>query len=154
MELGNESCYKDNGSKIKCAASEPPADGEFRDLCDKWDAAVKKFENYRRRKKTKKDTLEIFKKAANEARLAMDSCNRYSISIRGVSQDVYGILREADIAKEFATLLSIIMPSPVDKRSTRQHMRPLERLSAASSHTDWMSEYVVSNELFGDDVDP
>jgi hypothetical protein len=57
--------------------------------------------------------------------------------------------------KEFATLLSIIMPLPVDERSTRKHMRPLERLSATSIHTDWMLEYVVSDELGSDDdLDP
>lgn len=151
MELGTESRYQDNKSKIKYATSKPHADGEFGNLCDVWDAAVKKLETYRKRKKHRKETLEQLKKVANDARLAMDSVNRYSLSVRGVSQDVYGILRDADIAKEFATLLSIIMPSPVDERSTRQHMRPLERLSAASSHTDWMSEYVVSNELASDD---
>jgi hypothetical protein len=53
--------------------------------------------------------------------------------------------------KEFATLLSIVMPSPVDECSMRQYMWPLEHLSAASSHTDWMSEYIVSNELASDD---
>ena len=151
MELGNESYYKDSGSQIKYAASEPPPDGKFETLCDLWDAAVKKLDNYGRRKKTKKDTLEKLKKAANDARFAMDSCNRYSVSVRGVSQAVYGILRKANIAKEFATLLSIIMPLPADERSTRHHMRPLERLSATSSHTDWMVEYFLSNELCDDD---
>jgi hypothetical protein len=117
---------------------------------------VKRLEYYRRRRKHQKETLEKLKKAANDARLAMDSCNRYSFSVRGISQDVYGILRDAHIEKEFATvtLLSIIMPSPLNERSTREHMRPLERLSAASSHTDWMSEYVVSNESVSDDDSP
>jgi hypothetical protein len=154
MELGNESRYKENNSKIRYLISEPPVDGEFGNLCDVWDAAVKKLESYRRRRKHRKETLEKLKKAANDARLAIDSCNRYSLSVRGISQDVYGILRDAHIEKEFATLLSIIMPSHVDERSTRQHMRPLERLSAASSHTDWMSEYVVSNESVSDDDSP
>ena len=150
MELGNESRYKETNSKIKCATSDPPVDGEFENLCDVWDAAVKRLESYCGRRKPWKESLEKLKKAANDARLAMDSYNRYSLSLRGVSQDVYGILHDAHIEKEFATLLSIIMPSPVDERSTRQHMRPLERLSAASSHTDWMSEYVVSNESASD----
>jgi hypothetical protein len=154
MELGNESHYKGNNSKIRYTTSEPPVDGEFGKLCDAWDAAVKTLESYRRQSKQQKETLEKLKKEANDARFAMDSCNRYSLSARGISQDVYGILRDADIEKEFATLLSIIMPSPVDERSTRQHMRPLERLSATSSHTDWMSEYVVSNESVSDDDIP
>jgi hypothetical protein len=207
MELGNESHYKGNNSKIRYTTSEPPVDGkfgklcdawdaavktlesyrrqskqqketfeklkkeakdarlamdscnryssdEFGKLCDAWDAAVKTLESYRRQSKQQKETLEKLKKEANDARFAMDSCNRYSLSARGISQDVYGILRDAGIEKEFATLLSIIMPSPVDERSTRQHMRPLERLSATSSHTDWMSEYVVSNESVSDDDIP
>jgi predicted aldo/keto reductase-like oxidoreductase len=151
MELGTESHYKETNSKIKYATSEPPADGDFEDLCDAWDAAVKKLETYRKGRKPQKKTLEKLKKAANDARVAMDSCNRYSLSVRGVSEGVYGVLRSADVVKEFATLLNIIMPLPVDERSTRKHMRPLERLSATSSHTDWMLEYVVSNELGSDD---
>jgi hypothetical protein len=146
MELGSESRYRASGSKIKCAASKPPADDEFGRLSDAWDEAVKEFETYRRQKKTTKATREKLKKAANDARLAMDSCNRYLISARGVSPDVYGILREANIVTEFTTLLNVIMPSPIDLDSTRQHMRPLERLAAESSHTAWMSEYVVSDE--------
>ncbi|KAF8343352.1 hypothetical protein F5887DRAFT_1212486 [Amanita rubescens] len=152
MELGNESRYNDNGLKIKCAVSEPPADGEFGILCDTWNAAAEKLETYRRGKNVQNDTLEDLKKKTNDARLAVDSCNRYSILARGVrSPDVYGILHTANIAKEFAALLRIIMPLPVDEQSTRQHMRPLERLSDGP-HTAWMSDYVVPNED-GDAVD-
>jgi hypothetical protein len=147
MELGSESCYRASGSKIQCAASKTPVDDEFSCLSDAWDEAVKKLETYRRRKKTTKATREKLKKAADNARRAMDSCNRYSISARGVSPDVYNILREANIVTEFTTLLNVIMPSPVDLDSTRQHMRPLERLAAESGHTAWMSEYVVSDDL-------
>jgi hypothetical protein len=39
------------------------------------------------------------KKKMHDPRLAVDSCNRYSISVRGISPDVYGILRKANIAK-------------------------------------------------------
>jgi hypothetical protein len=88
MELGTESHYKKTNSKIKYATSEPPADGEFEDLCDVWDAAVKKLETYSKGRKRQKKTLEKLKKAANDARVAMDSCNRYSLSVRGVSEDV------------------------------------------------------------------
>ena len=144
MELGNESRYNDNGSMIKCAASEPPADGEFGILCDAWNAAAEKLETYRREKNIQNETLEDLKKKTNDARLAVDSCNRYSISVRGASPHVYGILREADIANEFATLLSIIMPSD-GEHDTIKHMRPLERLSDPS-HTAWMWKYSVSGE--------
>ena len=81
------------------------------------------------------------------ARLAVDSCNRYSISVRGASPEVYGILREADIVKEFATLLSVTMPSPSNQDRTRQHMRPLERLGVASNHTAWVSEYHLRRQM-------
>jgi hypothetical protein len=142
MELGNESKYNGNGSKIKYTASEPPADGEFGKLCDAWDEAVKNLEAYRGQKNTQKAILQGLKKEANDARLAADSCNRFSISVRGISQDVYGILRTVNITKEFATLLSIVMPVRADK-PTRQHMRPLERLLPESRHTDWMADYVM-----------
>jgi hypothetical protein len=145
MELGNESRYNDNGLRIKCAASEPPAGGEFGILCDTWKAAAEKLETYRRGKNVQNDTLEDLKKKTNDARLAVDSCNRYSILARGVSPDVYGILHTANIAKEFADLLCIIMPLSIDEQSTRQHMRPLERLSDGP-RTAWMSDYVVPNE--------
>ncbi len=41
----------------------------------------------------KKETLAKLKKKVNDARLAADSCNRFSISVRGASPDVYGILQ-------------------------------------------------------------
>ncbi len=145
MELGNESPYNDNGSKIKCAASEPPADNEFEILCDALKIAEAELQAYRRNKNIQKDTLAKLKKKMNDARLAADSCNRYSISVRGVSPDVYRILEKANIAKEFATLLSIVMPLLGGEHSTRQHMRPLERLSK-QPHTAWMWEYGVSHK--------
>ncbi|KAK2463806.1 hypothetical protein APHAL10511_004111 [Amanita phalloides] len=118
MELGNESEHQATGSKINCEASEPPTE------------------------KAQKKHLEGLQK---EARFAVDSCNRHLISVRGISPDVYGILRDARITQEFATLLSILMPLPVDDSSTIKHLRPLERLSE-SDHTDWMAEYDVSNK--------
>lgn len=143
MELGNEFSYDDSGSKIKYAGSEPSADGEFGILCDAYDA----LETYRNGKNTKQDILEDLKKKTNAARLAVDLCNRYLISVRGLSPDVYGILREAKIEKEFATLVSITMPLlGAEEQSTRQHMRPLERLSYESPHTPWMSEYAVPDK--------
>ncbi|KAK2464125.1 hypothetical protein APHAL10511_003873 [Amanita phalloides] len=141
MELGNESKHQVTGSKINCEASELPAEGEFENLYDKWIAAVNELEAGRNKKAQKKDLEELQK----EARFAVDSCNRHLISVRGISPDVYGILHDARIAQEFATLLSILMPLPVDDSSTIKHLRPLERLSE-SDHTDWMAEYDVSNK--------
>ena len=140
MELGCEQCFKSNGTKIKYLASEPLADGAFRTLHKAWDAAAKNLKT-----STNKDAAPALKKAVKEARLAVDSYNRYSISVRGISPDEYGILRTAKIAKEFATLLSIIMTSIAEDHSTKKHMRPLERLSD-QSHIAWMSEYGLSNE--------
>jgi hypothetical protein len=81
----------------------------------------------------------------------MDSCNQYSALAHDVFQAVYGILHKAGIVKEFATLLSIIMPLPADECSTRHHMQPLKYLSATSSHTNWIMGYFLSNELCNND---
>jgi hypothetical protein len=145
MELGNESNYRENCSKIKSKAPEPVVDGKFEELTDAWIVAVKDLETYQKRPKQEKNeaTIEALKMKLKERRLALDSYNRYSISVRGASPDVYGILREAGIVKEFATLLSITMPSPNNQDRTIQHMRPLDRLGVSSNHTPWMSEYVV-----------
>ena len=146
MELGAEASFKENGKKIKCTASNPPADGEFGPLCDALDKAARNLVTYQRGENIDKDILKDLKKEVNNARLAVDSCNRYSISVRGASPNEYGILREAKIAKEFATLLSIVMPSRTTEHSTRKHMRPLESLLNESHHNDWMLRYGVSNE--------
>ena len=114
---------------------------------------MKILETYRKGRNIQKDNLKRLQKEANNARLAVDSCNCFSISIRGDSQHVYDILRPARIDKEFASLLRIIMPLPLGEHSTRQYMRPLGYLSAGSRHTDWMADYVVSNKD-GNGVDP
>jgi hypothetical protein len=44
-------------------------------------------------------------RVVKEARLAMDTYNRYSIAVRGTSADEYGILHKANIEIAFATLL-------------------------------------------------
>jgi hypothetical protein len=89
-----------------------------------------------------------------EARVTMDIYNRYTIAIRGSSADPYGILHTANIAKEFATLLSTTMPSPTPQDDALQHMRPLERLGGRSGHNAWMSNYVArKSEEHSMDVD-
>jgi len=89
-------------------------------------------------------------KAVKDAQQAVNSYNCYLISVHGVSPDVYQILHTADIAREFATLLKITMPSPRNQEALIQHMRPLERLGAVSNHTAWMPEYVAVEKIVCD----
>jgi hypothetical protein len=146
LELGNESSYKATNTKIKVTAPEPTARGRFKTLSDDFFNAVKRLATYQRRNKKKKATLEKRKKDVQEKRLAMDLYNRYSISVRGASPDVYGILEAVDIAQEFDLLLSVTMPSPADHEPMIQQMRPLERVGNASAHTAWMSQYVADTD--------
>jgi hypothetical protein len=157
LELGNESSYKATNTKIKVTASEPTVRGRFKTLSDDCFEATKRLTAYRRRGKKTKATLEKRKKDAQEKRLAMDLYNRYSISVRGASPDVYGILKAVGIAQEFDLLLSVTMPSPTDHEPMIQQMRPLERVGNTSAHTAWMSQYVVDAdddmEGTGDDME-
>ena len=140
MKLGCEQCFEENGTKVKYLASGPLADGAFRTLRNAWDAAPKNL-----KANAEKDAVQGLMKEVNDARLAVDSYDQYSISVRGTSPDVYGILRTAKITKEFATLLSIIMTSIAEDHNTKKHMRPLERLSDRS-HIAWMSDYGLSTD--------
>jgi hypothetical protein len=151
MELGNESFHRDTKSKIKSTASRPPLDDEFRDLTEQWVHAAKTLKQYKRSATRTEIQLKKLKDDVKAKRLAMDCCNRYSVCVRGATSDVYGILLKADIAREFATLLKITMPSPTDQDSAIQHMRPLERLGSKSHYTAWMSNYVVTGQ--GDEQD-
>ena len=135
MELGCKQRFKENGKKIKYSASDLPVDGEFRSLVEKRNTALEYLAS-----NTDKAAVQELKKKVNDAQLAVDSYNRYSISVRGASPDVFNILREANIVQEFATLLNIVMPES-DAERTKMHMRPLERLSEKSHHTDWTWEY-------------
>ena len=148
MELDYEAQYQETGLKIKCQVSEPLSDSEFEKLNDASEEAAKKYWTYRQKKKTKNDTLKRLKEKADNAWLAAHPCSRYSISVRGASPDVYGVLRKANIANSFATLLSIILPPFREEDSMRKHMRPLERLSDESPHTAWTWKYGVSYEAW------
>ena len=155
MELGCESRFKENRSKIKYKVS-PLDDGKLKKYRTAHEKAARKLKTHvegapgGKKRKTRKDTreenreetLKTLKEEADKARLAIESCYRYSISVRGTSPDVYGILDKANIANEFKTLLDIIMPQPLDEEdSIRRHLRPLERLADDSPHTAWMSEF-------------
>ncbi|KAM6495125.1 hypothetical protein JOM56_009748 [Amanita muscaria] len=67
--------------------------------------------------------------------------SRYSISVRGTSKDMYGILSKADIEEEFANLFKITS-SPLSNQDMAQDMCPLQRLRGG--YITWMDKYVVS----------
>jgi hypothetical protein len=112
-------------------------------LKDAWHVATRDLEDYRDRpgKKLEKKVIIAQMAAIEEARKAMDSCNRYAVFVHGATPDVYGILNRAGIAKEFATFLKVTMPSPTPEDMACQTMRPLESLADGSAHVDWMVEY-------------
>ncbi|KAK2465753.1 hypothetical protein APHAL10511_002297 [Amanita phalloides] len=95
--------------------------------------------------------LKNMKKLVKEAKQVVDSYNhqfdsynRYSISVRGASPDVYHILKEAKITEEFAMLLratTILSAELGYQEVMRQHMFPSKRLGKASNHTAWWSDY-------------
>jgi hypothetical protein len=146
LELGDESSYEATNSKIKVTASEPTARDQFKTLSDDWFAAMKRLLTSQKHPTQTKVIVEKLKKELQEKRLAMDLYNRYSISVRGASE-AYGILKKADIVREFNDLLSITMPSPAEPVPVIQPMRPFEHLGNKSA---WMSEYVA--EVSGDDA--
>jgi hypothetical protein len=143
VELGTESEYHDNG-KIKATASKSTSPNEFAVLTTTLATAAT---NYALRlqqvgKKKKDSKLMALKEALSKAQLDIDMYNRYAISVRGASLEVYQILETAKIAQEFATLLDITTRLPGKEKATIQHMCPLERLEDGN-HTAWMANYVV-----------
>jgi hypothetical protein len=146
MELGNEASYQDTRSKIKTTASGTPSHGELRKLTDDWEMAKANLIQHQSTKPLDKKKVEELKMDVKSKLLAMEDCNRYSICVREASPATYGILDEAGIAKEFATLLAITTPSPTAETWAIQHMRPLERLDVELQYTAWMSEFVTGDE--------
>ena len=144
MELGSESNYQGHG-KIKATPSEPTSTNKFLELTTTLATAAEKYAVRLQQvgKNKKESELMALKEALNKAQLATDMYNRYAISIRGASPEVYQILETAEIATEFATLLDITTRVPGKEKATIQHMCPLERLEDGSNHTAWMAEYVV-----------
>jgi len=142
MELGNESRYQETHSKAKTAVSEPLTPGLFLQRTRQHRAALDELELYQNQQQMTEAMIKKLKQKVAAARQLADSYNRYSISVRGASSDVYGILQTAKIVDQFDTLLKVTMPPPNDRDRNIQYMRPLERLSRESNHTSWMSEYV------------
>lgn len=139
MELGNETNYEETDSKIKSTAAEAVADGKFVELTNNLTMAMGSLKSHKTPTKEQKE-------AVRTAQLAVNSYNRYIVSIRGASPDVYGILRKAHIENEFSALLKVTMKLPTDQDLAMQYMRPLERLGDRSLHTAWMSEYVAATQ--------
>jgi hypothetical protein len=142
MELGTEASRRTTGSKIECTPSNVPSE-QFQQLRKDWLTAISNLDHQKTLKPTKAELKELWKDVKVKQQ-AMDSCNRYSIAVRGASSDVYGILQEARIVGEFTTLLDITSSLSAQDEAL-QHMRPLEHLGNTSSHTDWMRNYVVSS---------
>lgn len=150
LELGNETNHQKSGSRIQTT---PPADcGEFEDLQNEWLSSVKSLQGYKLQKTGKKRDAEEVRllKDVEVKQVAMDAYNRFTVSVRGTSPEVYGVLNAAKIANEFATLLRIIMPAPTGRDTIIQQMRPLEHLGDTSAHTNWMSVYVVDDPQLSD----
>ena len=149
MELGAKSPHRATQASIKATPSPSLADGAFEKLQCEWMDALKELNTYRSQKEIKQQrkrgqdaTEKKLLQAVHGARVNMDAYNRFMVSVRGASSDVYGILKTANIAEEFASLLSVTMPSPTTQDTAIQCMRPLERLGE-TAHTAWMSTYVV-----------
>ena len=144
MELDSESVHRETGSKI-CSAIPDSAltDSRFRSRLSDWMTAVSKLAQEKQRKTASTAHIKGLQRNVDEKRFAMDSCNRYSIAIRGFSAEVYGILGTAQIAPQFATLVRTTMPAYTPPESALQHMRPSERLEETSAYMDWMYDYIV-----------
>jgi hypothetical protein len=144
MEFDTESVHQETSSKI-CSAIPDSAsdDSQFRSRLSDWMTAVSGLAQEKQRKTANQAHLKQLQRNVDEKRFAMDSCNRYSIAIRGSSDEVYGILKTAQIAREFATLLRTSMPAYTPPESALQHMRPSEQLDETSAYMDWMYDYVV-----------
>lgn len=159
LELGNDSHHGTTHSKIKVTIPEATEKDKFQRLAGSHLVAAEALRDYQAQAgqpvKGRTDPKLVEKqKEVKEARVTMDTYNRYTIAVRGVSPDVYGILRKAKIETEFATLLSTTMPSPTPQDDAIQHMRPLERLGGGSGHNAWMSNYVArKSEEHSMDVD-
>lgn len=132
-------------------------EGKFKDLRNEWISTRQCLQEHiaqkgeTRKRKAGKDHREVqlLGDIANR-QVAMDTYNRFTICVRGASEEVYGVLKTANIAKAFATFLSTTMPPPTAQNTATQHMRPLDHLSDTSAHTAWMLLYVGGSDPVGD----
>jgi hypothetical protein len=149
MELGTEAFHGKTKKKIKVATPGPAGEREFQKLTREWVGATQALVNYQdeQRAKGKEPNKKMVKRLVADIaakQQAMDFYNRFIISVRGASPEVYGILNKADISGAFETLLRVAMPSPVNEKKSVQSMRPLEHLKDA--HVAWMHRYKTREE--------
>jgi DNA repair exonuclease SbcCD ATPase subunit len=91
------------------------------------------------RTKELKDDLKQARQNMKTSREAMESFNRYVISVRGLSE--YGVLERADIKVEFATLLRAMNSGGGLKGGDLiEEMQPIQKLKGGYVH--WMRKYV------------
>ena len=154
LELGSESRHQKTSTLFQVLTPSALVNGKFEDLQQKWISALQELKDYKheklktRKRKGRKDAQQVqLQEALEKIRSEMDAYNRYTISIRGASSEVYGVLKKANIETEFATLLSVTMPLALPMQDpTIQHMRPLNHLDLKSAHNAWMFEYVEDSE--------
>lgn len=151
LEFGNNSCHRSTNSQIKITA--PKNLGPFSTLENGYISAVqalRQFEtvvNTRETVQQRRDPAKAnLRKTVQDKWLAMNEYNRFTISIRGASSNEYGILKDAKLNEQFATLLSLTMPPPTAQDIAIRHMMPLERLGKTSAHTAWMKDYGDSGD--------
>ena len=147
MELGTEANYQATGSKMKSAVFPAPQHGAFKELTDEWVTAAEALECYQGRENQTQAEIKKLKANVAKKRLAMDSCNRYFVGVRGATPDTYGILTTARVEQPFATLLKVVMPAHDGQTRTIQAMQPFDCLGQSSDSMAWTSKYV------GDGVD-
>jgi hypothetical protein len=140
MELGTQSAHQKTRSQIKCAVSQPSS-VPFRDLVSAFHTAWDTYLQCAGHIGMDEKRLAALKDDAKEKQRAVDRYNRYSISVRGVLANAYGILKEAGIAREFQMLH--LVSSRISSGTTPQ-MRPWERLGEDFPQTGWMYDYEMS----------
>lgn len=147
MELGNESNYQETRLKLESMTpGSPLIPGIFQCLTNGvavGEGWLAKHKNQSTSGEHEGIKIKQLQEDVEQMQRAIDSYNRFSLSVRGSCKTVYGILTTADIADEFQTLLNVTMPPPRDQDDEIQHMRPCERLGVASEHNAWMSKYRV-----------
>lgn len=148
LEFGNN--FSTN-SQIKITV--PKYLGPFSTLENEYISAVQCLRQYgtivdaNETVKQRRDPAKVnLRKTVQDKWLAMNEYNRFTITIRGASSDEYGGLKEAKLKEQFATLLSLTMPSPTAQDIAIQHTMPLERLGKTSAHTAWMKDYGGSRD--------
>jgi hypothetical protein len=150
LELGTESRYQATGSAITVEIGSGDQ-ATYGTLVDAWNKTHDKVEgleeslkNLKGKERTKelKDDLKQARQNMKTSREALESFNRYVISVRGLSE--YGVLERANIKVEFATLLRAMNSGGGLKGGDLiEEMQPTQKLKGGYVH--WMRKYVKEN---------